>query len=163
MSMGLIKWYSFCLVYRCGFALLFYFDFKAHCYTFLYSFEQLWPLPVKIWLIIGLILSTVGLFQIKVLQGYNQSIQKHSLDSNLFIIFIYPTTSFFSSLRCRFTLRGHADSVNTIEFLPFSNTLLSSSADKTVSLWDARTVRIFTFIPFFQNCFTSILMQLLFK
>lgn len=45
-----------------------------------------------------------------------------------------------NSLRCRFTMRGHADSVNSIEFLPYSNTLLSSSADKTLSLWDARTV-----------------------
>ncbi|KAK3723325.1 hypothetical protein QZH41_014395, partial [Actinostola sp. cb2023] len=41
--------------------------------------------------------------------------------------------------RCRFTLRGHADSVNSIVFLPYSNTLLTSSADKTLSLWDART------------------------
>ena len=45
-----------------------------------------------------------------------------------------------NSLRCRYTLRGHADSVNSIEFLPFSNTLLTCSADKTLSLWDARTV-----------------------
>ena len=49
-----------------------------------------------------------------------------------------------NSLRCRYTLRGHADSVNSIEFLPFSNTLLTCSADKTLSLWDARTVRDFS-------------------
>ncbi|KAF7243734.1 Sperm-associated antigen 16 protein [Varanus komodoensis] len=42
--------------------------------------------------------------------------------------------------RCRYTLRGHKDSVNSIEFLPFSNIILTSSADKTLSLWDARTV-----------------------
>lgn len=45
-----------------------------------------------------------------------------------------------NSLRCRYTLRGHTDSVNSIEFLPYSNTLLTCSADKTISLWDARTV-----------------------
>ncbi|XP_048340807.1 sperm-associated antigen 16 protein [Sphaerodactylus townsendi] len=46
---------------------------------------------------------------------------------------------FHPSERCRYTLRGHKDSVNSIEFLPFSNTILTSSADKTLSLWDART------------------------
>ncbi|NWY47116.1 SPG16 protein, partial [Sylvia atricapilla] len=42
--------------------------------------------------------------------------------------------------RCRYTLRGHGGSVNSIEFLPFSSTALTSSADKTLSLWDVRTV-----------------------
>lgn len=46
----------------------------------------------------------------------------------------------FCSERCRYTMFGHEDSVNSIEFLPFSNTVLTSSADKTLSLWDARTV-----------------------
>ncbi|XP_072339344.1 sperm-associated antigen 16 protein isoform X2 [Scyliorhinus torazame] len=46
---------------------------------------------------------------------------------------------FHPSQRCRQTLRGHVDSVNSVEFLPFSNTLLTSAADKTLSLWDART------------------------
>nr|XP_032655926.1 sperm-associated antigen 16 protein isoform X2 [Chelonoidis abingdonii] len=46
---------------------------------------------------------------------------------------------FHPSERCRCTMRGHKDSVNSIEFLPFSNTILTSSADKTLSLWDART------------------------
>ena len=41
---------------------------------------------------------------------------------------------------CVYTLRGHADSVNTVHFLPYSNTLASASADKTLSLWDIRTV-----------------------
>ena len=45
-----------------------------------------------------------------------------------------------NSARSRYTLRGHTDSVNSIEFLPFSNTILTCSADKTLSLWDARTV-----------------------
>ena len=45
----------------------------------------------------------------------------------------------FFSLRCRTTLRGHADSVNSIQFLAYSNTLCTCSADKTISLWDART------------------------
>lgn len=43
------------------------------------------------------------------------------------------------SERCRYTLRGHTGSVNSVQFLPFSNTLLTSAADKTLSLWDART------------------------
>lgn len=38
------------------------------------------------------------------------------------------------------TLRGHADSVNEVAFLPFLNTLVTCSADKSVSLWDTRTV-----------------------
>ncbi|XP_077812780.1 sperm-associated antigen 16 protein isoform X3 [Macaca mulatta] len=46
---------------------------------------------------------------------------------------------FHPSERCRCTLYGHTDSVNSIEFFPFSNTLLTSSADKTLSIWDART------------------------
>ena len=58
------------------------------------------------------------------------------------IIFFFSLFSSFFSLRCRSTLRGHADSVNSILFLPYSNTLLTSSADKTISLWDARTVSI---------------------
>lgn len=49
------------------------------------------------------------------------------------------------SLRCRYTLRGHADSVNSAEFLHFSNSVLTSSADKTISLWDGRTVIIFLY------------------
>jgi len=61
------------------------------------------------------------------------------------------------SERCRSTLRGHADSVNSIQFLHFANTLLTSSADKTLSLWDARTVReLFCFV----NNFTLLLLSL---
>ena len=44
------------------------------------------------------------------------------------------------SLRCRYTMRGHTESVNAVEFLPYSNILITCSADKTVSIWDARTV-----------------------
>jgi sperm-associated antigen 16 protein len=36
-------------------------------------------------------------------------------------------------------LRGHADSVNEVQWLPYTNTLASASSDKTISLWDART------------------------
>ena len=42
--------------------------------------------------------------------------------------------------QCFVTLRGHADSVNSVMWLPYSNTLTTCSSDKTVSLWDARTV-----------------------
>lgn len=38
------------------------------------------------------------------------------------------------------TLRGHADSVNGAAFIPFLNTLATCSADKSVSLWDTRSV-----------------------
>ena len=44
------------------------------------------------------------------------------------------------SLRCRYTMRGHTESVNAVQFLPYSNILITCSADKTVSMWDARTV-----------------------
>ncbi len=37
-------------------------------------------------------------------------------------------------------MRGHQDSVHSAEFLMFSNIILSSSVDKTLMLWDARTV-----------------------
>ena len=30
--------------------------------------------------------------------------------------------------------------MNSCSFMPYTNTVLTSSADKTVSLWDARTV-----------------------
>ncbi|XP_062435339.1 sperm-associated antigen 16 protein [Rhea pennata] len=43
-----------------------------------------------------------------------------------------------NSERCRRTLRGRKASGNSTEFLPFSNTILTSSADKTLSPWDAR-------------------------
>jgi len=62
--------------------------------------------------------------------------------------------NFFSikfSLRCRYSLRGHGDSVNSVEFLDFSNILLTSSADKTLSLWDGRTVKIRLDNSFFLN------------
>lgn len=51
-----------------------------------------------------------------------------------------PCSYPFYSERCRYTLYGHTDSVNSIEFFPFSNTLLTASADKNLSVWDARTV-----------------------
>ena len=41
---------------------------------------------------------------------------------------------------CVSTLRGHADSVNGAAFLPSLNVLSTCSADKSVSLWDTRTV-----------------------
>ncbi|CAF5215442.1 unnamed protein product, partial [Rotaria magnacalcarata] len=36
-------------------------------------------------------------------------------------------------------MRGHQDSVHSAELLMFSNIILSSSVDKTLMLWDART------------------------
>ncbi|XP_071418497.1 sperm-associated antigen 16 protein isoform X2 [Pithys albifrons albifrons] len=60
---------------------------------------------------------------------------------------------FRPSEKCRHTLRGHKDSVNSIEFLPFSNTVLTSSADKTLSLWDCRTgLRVYTFHGHLHSC-----------
>ena len=48
------------------------------------------------------------------------------------------------SERCRETLRGHSESANAVVWVPYSNLLLSCSADKTLILWDARTVRSLT-------------------
>lgn len=56
------------------------------------------------------------------------------------LIIYFSTSPCFSGV-CIVTLRGHADSVNSVQFLPYSNMLATCSADKTVSLWDARTVR----------------------
>jgi len=41
------------------------------------------------------------------------------------------------------TLRGHSDSVNGVCFLPCSNSFVSCSADKSISLWDIRAVSSF--------------------
>ncbi|XP_029656546.2 sperm-associated antigen 16 protein-like [Octopus sinensis] len=42
--------------------------------------------------------------------------------------------------RCRSILRYHKNSINSVEFLPFSCTILTASADKTMVIWDGRTV-----------------------
>ena len=39
----------------------------------------------------------------------------------------------------RSTLRGHIDAVNTAAFLPMSSSVLTASADHTLSLWDLRS------------------------
>ncbi len=39
----------------------------------------------------------------------------------------------------RFTFRGHVDSVNSVQWRPYTNVFVSGSGDKTVSLWDIRT------------------------
>lgn len=41
--------------------------------------------------------------------------------------------------RCRHTFRGHVDSVNAVQFQPFTSTFATASGDKTVSLWDLRS------------------------
>ena len=38
------------------------------------------------------------------------------------------------------TLRGHSDSVNGVCFMPYSNSFVSCSADKSISQWDIRAV-----------------------
>jgi WD40 repeat protein len=35
-------------------------------------------------------------------------------------------------------LRGHVDSVNDINWQPYTSALATASSDKTVSIWDAR-------------------------
>uniref|UniRef100_A0A1I8JNG7 WD_REPEATS_REGION domain-containing protein n=1 Tax=Macrostomum lignano TaxID=282301 RepID=A0A1I8JNG7_9PLAT len=42
------------------------------------------------------------------------------------------------SVRCRQILRGHAESVNSVSWLPHGNLLLTCSADKTLLVWDPR-------------------------
>jgi WD40 repeat protein len=39
----------------------------------------------------------------------------------------------------RFTFRGHVDSVNSIQWQPYSSMFVSGAGDKTVSIWDIRT------------------------
>ena len=41
--------------------------------------------------------------------------------------------------RCRQTFRGHVDSINSVTFQPYANTIATASGDKTVSLWDCRS------------------------
>ncbi len=41
--------------------------------------------------------------------------------------------------RSRFTFRGHVDSVNSIQFQPYTQVFVSGSGDKTVAMWDIRT------------------------
>ena len=41
--------------------------------------------------------------------------------------------------RAKQAFRGHVDSVNSVCFQPFSNTIATGSGDKTVSLWDCRS------------------------
>ncbi|KAL9650719.1 hypothetical protein ABK040_001773 [Willaertia magna] len=42
------------------------------------------------------------------------------------------------SEKCITTFRGHKDSVNSIVCVPFTNTILTASADKSISYWDMR-------------------------
>jgi sperm-associated antigen 16 protein len=39
----------------------------------------------------------------------------------------------------RFTFRGHVDSVNSVQWCPYSTMFVSGAGDKTVSLWDIRS------------------------
>ena len=41
--------------------------------------------------------------------------------------------------KSRQAYRGHTDSVNSINFQPFTNFFVSASADKTISVWDMKT------------------------
>ena len=50
-------------------------------------------------------------------------------------------------------MRGHQDSVHSAELLMFSNIILSSSVDKTLMLWDARTVKRSFSITTLDHCF----------
>eukprot|EP01084_Bolivina_argentea_P064754 118044_1 len=41
--------------------------------------------------------------------------------------------------KCKQTYRGHVDSVNCVEFQPYSNNIVTGSGDKTISFWDIRS------------------------
>ena len=41
-------------------------------------------------------------------------------------------------LKCRSIYSGHTDSVNKVNFQPFTNYFASCSSDKSISLWDMR-------------------------
>ncbi|CAH8531238.1 unnamed protein product [Heterobilharzia americana] len=45
----------------------------------------------------------------------------------------------YSSISCCTILRGHSKSVNSVQFLPYGNILVTGSTDRTVCLWDGRT------------------------
>ncbi|KAM6421646.1 LOW QUALITY PROTEIN: sperm-associated antigen 16 protein [Rhynochetos jubatus] len=65
-----------------------------------------------------------------------------------------------NSEKCRYTMCGHKDSVNSTEFLPFSNTVLCSSAVKTLSLWDARTgLCVYTLCDHLHSCHATFNMK----
>lgn len=42
-------------------------------------------------------------------------------------------------MKCRGTLRGHVDSVNSITWQLYTSIISTASSDKTISLWDARS------------------------
>lgn len=44
-----------------------------------------------------------------------------------------------NSAKMRQAYRSHTDSVNGLNFQPFTNFFVSGSADKTLSIWDMRT------------------------
>ncbi|CAH8560282.1 unnamed protein product [Schistosoma bovis] len=44
-----------------------------------------------------------------------------------------------SATSCCTILRGHSKSVNSIQFLPYGNILVTGSSDRTVCLWDGRS------------------------
>ena len=44
-----------------------------------------------------------------------------------------------NALKVRQQYRSHTDSVNGLNFQPFTNFFVSASADKTISIWDMRT------------------------
>lgn len=41
--------------------------------------------------------------------------------------------------KCKHSLRGHVDSVNALNFINYTNLVLTCSGDKTISVWDMRT------------------------
>nr|CAH8851387.1 unnamed protein product [Trichobilharzia regenti] len=45
----------------------------------------------------------------------------------------------YSCGSCCTILRGHSKSVNSVQFVPYGNILVTGSSDRTVSLWDGRT------------------------
>ncbi|TPP64315.1 Sperm-associated antigen 16 protein [Fasciola gigantica] len=52
-----------------------------------------------------------------------------------------------ANAECRVALRKHCGSVNSVQFLPYGNILVSASTDKSVLLWDARTgINVHTFL-----------------
>ncbi|KAL0215316.1 hypothetical protein P9112_007500 [Eukaryota sp. TZLM1-RC] len=75
------------------------------------------------------------------LQGF-WSLDFHYTGNFLVVGSIDHTAKIFDVGSCSFSnilnLRGHVDSVNSVDWYPFSNVVATGSADKTVSLWDCR-------------------------
>ncbi|KAK4471457.1 hypothetical protein MN116_004577 [Schistosoma mekongi] len=79
----------------------------------------------------GTYLASSGMDNTIRLWNVEYAIMSYKMNKNL--LSTHPTTSYCT------ILRGHSKSVNSVQFLPYGNILVTGSSDKTVCLWDGRT------------------------